>query len=171
MARAAKPATRVEVEAAEVAGLLARIVRGVFAVLDGDALARLPLAQLRVCLILRSGRQSISSLSRELGVSLSAMTQIADRLQRAGLISRRTSPTDRRIKLLELTPRASAMMQSREGHRAQRVGGVLAGLPVGERKAIVSAFRTFAASCEAAGSHTNNGRGTARDLVDSRTIR
>ena len=46
---------------------------------DDDPIAELPLAQLRVCGILYHGRRSMS-VSKELGVSLSAMTQIADRL-------------------------------------------------------------------------------------------
>ena len=46
--------------------------------------AELPLAQLRVCGVLCDGPRPMSAVSRELGVSLSAMTQIADRLERAG---------------------------------------------------------------------------------------
>ena len=51
---------------------------------DDHLAAELPLAQLRVCGMLYDGPHPMSVLSRELGVSLSAMTQIADRLERAG---------------------------------------------------------------------------------------
>ena len=52
-----------------------------------DSAADLPLRQLRVCMALHEGPRSMSYLSRELGVSLSAMTQIADRLEHTGLLS------------------------------------------------------------------------------------
>ena len=45
----------------------------------------------------------MSSLGRELGVSLSAITQIADRLERAGLVTRVAKGGDRRVRRLELT--------------------------------------------------------------------
>ena len=44
----------------------------------------LPLAQLRVCSLLVGGDRSISCLSRELGITMSATTQLADRLERTG---------------------------------------------------------------------------------------
>ena len=47
----------------------------------------------------------MSALSREFGVSLSAMTRIADRLERARLVKRVAEGGDRRIRHLQLTPR------------------------------------------------------------------
>jgi len=52
-----------------------------------DPAVELPLAQLKVCSLLYGGPLSMSAWA-ELGVSLSAMTQIADRLERARLVKR-----------------------------------------------------------------------------------
>lgn len=67
-------------EAKRMTELLMSLMRDIFAV--DDQASELPMRQLRVCAMLYEGSRSMSSLSRELGVSLSAMTQIADRLER-----------------------------------------------------------------------------------------
>ena len=85
----------------------------------------MPLAQLRVCGILYDGPRPMSALSRELGVSLSAMTQIADRLERARLVNRVAEGADRRIRCLQLTERGQKLMRSREDARNRRVLAVL----------------------------------------------
>ena len=84
------------------AARLARVMFGLlrhFAVEDDHLVADLPLRQLRVCGILHGGPQSMSALSRDLDVSLSALTQIADRLERAQLVVRETAGSDRRVPL------------------------------------------------------------------------
>src|SRR5689334_11469103 len=57
-------------------------------VVDDDPAGELPLRQFRVCLALYQEPRSMSQLGRELQFSLSAMTQIADRLERAGMVTR-----------------------------------------------------------------------------------
>ena len=74
-------------QATTAASLLVALTREIFS--SDDSLAeQMPLAQLRVCGILYRGPRPMSALSRELGVSVSAMTQIADRLERARLVHR-----------------------------------------------------------------------------------
>src|SRR5436190_11096387 len=72
--------TVVHDQARELTSLFVSLTRQLF-VLD-DFVAEMPLRQLRVCVLLYDEPRSMSVLSRELGVSLSAMTQIADRLER-----------------------------------------------------------------------------------------
>ena len=74
-------------EAQQVANLLRAFLRGVRTG-DNDPVAELPLAQLRLCSVLARGPRPMSEISREIGTSLSAVTQIADRLERAELIKR-----------------------------------------------------------------------------------
>ena len=62
--------------------LLIELLRQLAAGADEYSAVELPLAQLRVCLFL-SRSPANSSLGRELAVSLSGMTQLADRLERA----------------------------------------------------------------------------------------
>lgn len=107
-------------ETAEVvAGLIPRLARGLTSA-EKDPADNLPLAQLRLCGILSEGPRPMSALSRELGVSLSALTQIADRLERARLVKRVAAGNDRRVRCLQLTVRAEKMMRKRREVRVLR---------------------------------------------------
>ena len=117
-------------EAHKIASILPVLMRRLFT-LDDDFAQNLPLAQLRVCSILSKGPLQMSTLSRELGISLSAMTQIADRLERARLVRRVAGQNDRRIRCLQLTPNAEKMMLKRENSRIQSILTVLNSLSPG----------------------------------------
>ena len=118
-----------------------------FAVEDDHRIAEMPLRQLRVCGILHGGSQSMSALSRDLNVSLSALTQIADRLERAQLVVREGAENDRRVRCLRLTSRGKNIMRRRETARAARIASVLATLPTTKRKEVLSAFETLLDAC------------------------
>lgn len=107
---------------------------------DDDPAAELPLRQLRVCMALYDGPQSMSQLSRELRFSLSAMTQIADRLERAGMVTRWFEGTDRRVRRLRLTPRARRLLRLREEDRIRRIAAMLARMPVAARVSALQAL-------------------------------
>src|SRR5262245_9351744 len=68
-----KTCSTVHDQARELTSLFVSLTRQLL-VLD-DFVAEMPLRQLRVCMLLYDGSRSMSVLSRELGVSLSAMTQ------------------------------------------------------------------------------------------------
>jgi DNA-binding MarR family transcriptional regulator len=114
---------------------------------DDDAVAELPLAQLRVCGILHRGPLPMSALSRDLGVSLSAMTQIADRLEKASLVKRVAEGNDRRVRCLRLTPRGESIMQRREDFRTRRMAAALAKLPARKRKEALAALQALVDAC------------------------
>ena len=133
-------------QAKAIASLLPALMRQLFALDDGLA-ANLPLAQLRVCAFLYDGPRSMSALSRELGVSLSAMTQIADRLERVKLVSRVSEGSDRRVRCLQLTQKGEKMMRQRENYRIQRVLAVLNHLCTDARKDILTALDTLINTC------------------------
>ena len=88
---------------------------------SNDPTAELPLGQLRVCRVLTGGLQSISAISRELGVSLMAITQIADRLERARLVRRLTEDNDRRVRCLQLTARGEKLLRLHDEDRVRRM--------------------------------------------------
>ena len=67
----------------------------------------------------------MSALGRELGVSLSAMTQIADRLERASLVDRVNQGADRRVRLLQLTEKGQEMMRRHDEVRVRRISEVM----------------------------------------------
>jgi DNA-binding MarR family transcriptional regulator len=57
-----------------------------------------------VRVLARQGEVPISRYGDELGVPRSTITNLVDRLERAGLVERLPSPTDRRITLVRLAP-------------------------------------------------------------------
>lgn len=115
-----------------------------------DPSLELPLAQLRVCSILCGGARPMSALSRELGVSSSAMTQIADRLERARLVTRVPTGDDRRIRCLALTERGAKIMRLHEDTRVDRVSAVLEHLAPKAREDALATLQTLIRACVAA---------------------
>ncbi len=137
---------RLAEQARAIAGYLPALMRQLFTFED-DAVDELPLAQLRVCGLLYAEPRSMSALGRELGVSLSAVTQVADRLERARLVRRVPDGTDRRLRCLQLTERGSKMMRRHEEARTQRVLAILQGLPAPARAEILAALTTLIQAC------------------------
>ncbi|HEY3415666.1 MAG TPA: MarR family transcriptional regulator [Armatimonadota bacterium] len=138
-------------QAAAIAVILSRLNRRL-SVLDVDnPIFQLPVAQTRVCSILRDSPRTMSSLSRELGISLSAITQIADRLERAQLIERVAEEDDRRVKILRLTPRAVEYLRMRRERRVGRVEDVLKRLAPDPREEIITALQHLLDACPEVG--------------------
>ena len=89
----------------------------------------------------------MSALSRELGVSLSSLTQIADRLERARLVKRTAAEGDRRVRCLQLTARGAAMMRKRRDARLRHSLAVLEHLSSTERQLVRAAMETLVTAC------------------------
>ncbi len=119
-----------------------------------DPAVELPLAQLRVCRILSEEAKSLSSLGRELGVSQSAMTQLADRLECAGLVQRVAKKDDRRIRRLQLTRRGKAMLRVHDEARAGQILSVLGYLTPKVRKEVLTSLQALMRACSAARERT-----------------
>ncbi len=90
----------------------------------------------------------MSELGRELGVSQSAMTQIADRLEAADMASRLTNGEDRRVKQLQLTPRGRRAMRSRERIRIARLERAFEKLSAADRRQAAASLRKLHDACE-----------------------
>ena len=84
-------------QAENVAALLRSLMRELTAGLD-DPAVDLPLAQLRVCTVLHGGPRPCRRSAANWASPLSAITQIADRLERAGLVTRVAKGSDRRVR-------------------------------------------------------------------------
>jgi DNA-binding MarR family transcriptional regulator len=123
--------------------LLPKLMRHLFALDPDHPAMELPLAQLRVCTILQAGPRTISSLGEELTISVSAVTQIADRLERAGFVERIAEPDDRRMRKLRLTPHGAAVVLSRREARVRRAMAALETLPPANREAVLQAVRVL----------------------------
>ncbi len=113
----------------EIVSLLAKLVRQLFVIDADDPAMILPVAQVRVCGVLQEGPKTMSILSRELGISLSAMTQVTDRLEKSGLVERVAEECDRRVKCLQLTGQGAEIMLARKNRRVEKVVEVLNRMP------------------------------------------
>jgi DNA-binding MarR family transcriptional regulator len=133
-------------QAKAIGSLMPALMRQLFA-MENDPADELPLAQLRVCVFLYEGPRSMSALSRGLGVSLSAMTQLADRLERAGLVTRVAEESDRRVRHLQLTRHGERILRFREQARVQRVLSVLEHLSPETRREVLAALETLLDAC------------------------
>jgi DNA-binding MarR family transcriptional regulator len=138
--------------------LLPRLMRQLFALEAGDPTSRLSVAQLRVCTALLAGPQAMSAIGRELGISLSAVTQIADRLEAAGIARRVPAGYDRRVRLLQLTPRGARTMELHNERRVARVIEVIAPLPAAARAEVLRALQTLQAAAGATGEQAHKRR-------------
>lgn len=123
--------------------LLPRLMRRMFTLDPDHPAAEMPVAQLRVCTILQTGPRTLSAISEELGISVSATTQIADRMERAGLVERIASVDDRRTKYLQLTPHGRELMRTRRALRVRGVEMALAQLTLDQRHAIIQGIQTL----------------------------
>jgi len=134
------------VQAETVVAALKSILRDMFIV--DDATSDLPLRQLRVCAFLAEGPRSMSALSRELGVSLSAITQIADRLVAAGLAERVAEEADRRVRCLQLTIQGRQIMQRRQQIKIRRAQAALQHISRGDQKKLLASLANLKHACQ-----------------------
>ncbi len=124
-------------QAALIESLLPQLARRLFPLAQGHPVTELPQAQRRVCNILQGGPRTLTSLSEELGISVSATTQIADRLERADLVERVADTLDRRIRYLRLTAHGDELMRIYRQGRVQQVTKALALVPPEMRESVL----------------------------------
>jgi DNA-binding MarR family transcriptional regulator len=150
--------TMLSEQAQAIASVMPKLTRELVAV-ERDPAGDLPLAQLRVCGILGDGPRTMSALSREIGVSVSAMTQIADRLERAQLVKRVAEGSDRRVRRLQLAPRGEKILRERHKARVSHVLGVLTHLSPKQRTEVLAAMETLLLACRASKGSETDGDG------------
>jgi len=132
-------------QALEITQGLPRLMRRLFKLDPESLIIELPVAQQRVCTILHEGPRTMTALSHELGISLSATTQIADRLERAELVERTAEGDDRRVKTLQLASRGIEMMQRRTENRVRQAMRILEQLDPTSRAAVLESLHMLLA--------------------------
>lgn len=131
----------IAVMAARIELTLPRVTRRMFTLAINHPAGELPIAQMRTCsYLLTAGPCPITEIADELGVTVSAATQIADRLEKTGLVQRECKADDRRVKLLSLTEEGQKLMAQRRERRVDRVAMVLSHLEPEQRTMIIEAF-------------------------------
>jgi DNA-binding MarR family transcriptional regulator len=134
-------------QARTIATVLPAVMRQLFA-MENDPAAELPLGQLRVCSMLMDRPRPMSAISRELKISLSAMTQLADRMERTGLVERVAEGSDRRVRKLQLTARGEKILRYREKARLRRVAEVIERLSPGKRDEVLASLEALLSACD-----------------------
>lgn len=118
-------------------------------------LLELPVAQLRVLNVLGRGpeerRPTMGELADALSVALSTATQIAERIEKRGLVRREHSdPDDRRVVRLALTETGRGLMAERRRLRHERLDQAMAQLTDEQAGALVLALTPLAAAARQA---------------------
>jgi DNA-binding MarR family transcriptional regulator len=134
-----------------------------------DPVAGLPLAQLRVCRVLCDGPCSVSAISRALCISPSAVTQSADRLERAKLVRRVADHNDRRVRCLRLTARGESLLRRHDEERIRRAAAMLGQMTLKARHEAAAAMRQLAVAAAAARNSKKNDNHASRGLVGSKS--
>jgi len=107
------------------------------------------LPQYRALVVLASrGPQNAGALADALGVHVSTLTRLCDRLVNKDLVVRRESSSSRREVELSLTARGRRLVKSVTERRRREIAAIVARVPASRRPAMVRALQTFG---EAAG--------------------
>ncbi len=128
-------------QAIAINALFSKLARRLNKLETGDPVIELPVAQMRVCVALLEKPRSMGCLSKELGISLSAVTQLADRLEKAELVERYVESDDLRIKRMRLSSHGEEIMRTRRERRVERLVKVLECMPADEREIVTPVFQ------------------------------
>ncbi|MBV9581527.1 MAG: MarR family transcriptional regulator [Chloroflexi bacterium] len=91
------------------------------------------------------GGASHSDIARGLGVGVSTVTGIVDRLVEHGLVERRTDPGDRRLSRVVVTQAGSDLIDRLWASRREQLDLLLGELTSDERTTLISALQHLAA--------------------------
>ena len=127
-------------DAERVEALMPQAMRALYRQDPTDPLLDFSVAQLRLLRSLREGPCTASSLGEDLGLSVSAITQMANRLEASGLVGRTDDVADRRTKHLSLTERGQRLLAERRSRRIDQAQQVLARLTVAQRRQLIDAL-------------------------------
>jgi len=83
-------------------------------------------------------------VAEECALDKTTMVVTMDELEKAGLAHRRSSLADRRVKIVDVTPKGARLVERAEAVVAAVYDDVLAGLPAGERAGFVAGLERLA---------------------------
>jgi MarR family 2-MHQ and catechol resistance regulon transcriptional repressor len=99
--------------------------------------------------LLHKGPLTITEIQEKVGLASGSMTAAVDRLEKKGFIRRKPSSSDRRAKLLELTPRGRLTVERVFGHHAAMLESAMKVLDHAEKSqlhALLKKLGLFAAA-------------------------
>jgi MarR family 2-MHQ and catechol resistance regulon transcriptional repressor len=99
--------------------------------------------------ILHRGAMTQRELGRKVLTSAGNMTDVIDKLERRGLVSRTRAPSDRRSVLVDLTPAGRTLIQSVFPGHAADIAAAMAGLDRGELRELGRLLRKLGLAAQA----------------------
>lgn len=110
-----------------------------------QGLAELGISPREHQVLLRAGSGELTQrqIGELCGIDKTTMVVTLDQLEAAGLARRRPSPTDRRARLVEVTPEGREVLGRAQQIAARIQQNVLAGLPEEDRAAFVRSLETL----------------------------
>lgn len=103
--------------------------------------------QFRLLVILSGyGPSNLARLADQLEVQPSTIGRMVDRLVTAGLIDRDPHPHSRRELIVSLSTRGREVVDTVTRRRREEIATVVAAIPPGERRGLVTALRAFSAA-------------------------
>ena len=136
--------------AIELESLLPRLTRALFRVEVDDEWVELPVGQIRVMRLLFTAPSTPSELGATLGLSVSAITQVVNRLEALGYVARTEDQGDRRVRHLRLTDAGRSLMEKRQRARVRQAQLALSALPPERQQAIVDILDELIQACQSA---------------------
>lgn len=107
--------------------------------------------------LLHKGPLTITEIQGKVLLASGSMTAAVDRLESKGLIKRGPAPTDRRAKVLHLTPEGKRVVEQAFGRHAAELEAATAVLNSSERRALYDLLKKL--GLFAAGLHEETGPG------------
>ena len=112
--------------------------------LQEGAAAELSPVQLHALALLSEEPQRIGVLADRVGLAESSATRLVDSLERGGLAVRDTSPSDRRVVTVKLTPAGRRLERAAAKRRLDYLTSILESLAPSERRELVRLFAKIA---------------------------
>jgi MarR family 2-MHQ and catechol resistance regulon transcriptional repressor len=100
--------------------------------------------------LLHKGPLTISAIGEKVLLASASMTSAIDRVEKLGLVRRRSCSSDRRIRLVELTVEGKAFIEEIYSRHAKDLERIAAGLCDAERKALYSGLKKMGLAAEVA---------------------
>ena len=91
--------------------------------------------------LLHKGSLTISEIQDKVLLASGSMTAAIDRLEKLGLVMRKSSPRDRRTRVVELTPKGKRLAASRFEQHAKDLEALMSALSEKEKKQVYGSLK------------------------------
>src|SRR5687767_10418577 len=99
--------------------------------------------------LLHKGPLPINTLGRKVLLASGSMTPAVDRLERRGLVRRRDSPDDRRVRVIELTKEGNELIERAFPNHAEALERAVSALGITERATLVRLLKKLGKGAQA----------------------